>query len=96
MSENPWTPGPWSVFNRADTIAVCIGNEAEGKRPCIVDWPGFDSTGLPRAENLANARLIAAAPELADLVREYAWGNPTLQTDKRVDALLAKIYGDSQ
>ena len=60
------TPGPWSAFIGSNTIAVCIGSMPNGKRPCIVDWAGFDSCDLPREQQVANARLIASAPALLD------------------------------
>ncbi len=74
MSKPKHTPGPWSVYDGlGQTLAVCIGDEANGKRPCIVDWPGFDSCDLPFAQKRANAHLIAAAPDmLAELHRLHA------------------------
>lgn len=64
------TPGPWSAFIGKDgkTISVSIGEEPNGRRPCIVDWPGFDGTDLPMGERRANARLISAAPELLEML----------------------------
>lgn len=71
MSEAKHTPGPWSVYDSfGKTLAVCIGKDANGKRPCIVDWPGFDSCDLPFRQQRANAHLIAAAPDLLAVVRE--------------------------
>ena len=60
-----YTKGPWGVFNHNGTI--CIDNRGgDGRRPCIVDWPGFDGNEMSRKENEANARLIAAAPEMLE------------------------------
>ncbi len=60
-----YTKGPWGVFNLNGTI--CIDNRGgDGRRPCIVDWPGFDGNEMSRKENEANARLIAAAPEMLE------------------------------
>lgn len=60
------TPGPWSLFNyqRGRILSVCIGDRANGQRPCIIDSGGFDSTDLKAKENVANARFIAAARAL--------------------------------
>ena len=56
------TPGPWYAFIRGRTIAIL----ADGKRP-VVAWPGFDSSGYNLKAQKANARLISAAPDLADV-----------------------------
>ena len=66
MSGAKHTPGPWSVFKAAHTIQIDKGAKPKGKRPCIVEWGGFDCNDMPRATNLANAHLIAAAPMLLD------------------------------
>ena len=78
MSESNPTPGPWSAFvvEETMTVAVDIGPHPSGKRPNVVDWGGFDTCGLPLDQQVANARLIAAAPDLLDLARMVdAWGN---------------------
>lgn len=96
------TPAPWSAFvsRKSKTIAVCIGDDANGRRPCIVDWPGFDSCDLPISQKVANARLIAAAPELLQalqMAREqlalegYQAGGPTFE---EIDAALYKATGE--
>lgn len=66
------TPGPWGLFNHDNgkILAICVNPEATGKRPVIVDWPGFDSNDLPRETNVANAHYIAAASP--DLFNEMA------------------------
>ena len=60
------TPGPWSAFisRRSKTVSVDIGPVPHGRRPNVVNWMGFDSCDLPLNQQIANARLIAAAPEL--------------------------------
>lgn len=65
------TPGPWAAFvdRQSKTVAVNIGAEPNGRRPCIVDWVGFDSCGLPLNQRIANARLIAAAPDLLEALK---------------------------
>jgi hypothetical protein len=60
-SKHAFTAGPASVYDFNRTLAVCIGATSNGKRPCIVDWPGFDSCDLPFEEQRANAHLIAEA-----------------------------------
>jgi hypothetical protein len=53
------TPGPWAVkFNGP-------APEVRGdSKTAIVNWRGFDDSFRPIAEHRANARLIAAAPDL--------------------------------
>ena len=68
------TPGPWELFHRAHggdkwTIAVF----KSGTKHEVVSWTGFDSSHFQK-QALANARLIAAAPELLAALkraREY-------------------------
>ena len=58
------TKGPWSVYSRGKkraTITIDIGTVPVGHRPCIVDWPGFDSNGLLVQQNNSNADFIASA-----------------------------------
>ena len=68
MSEH--TPGPWSAFISGNTIAIDLGANPRGERPCIIGWPGFDSNDQTKATNIANARLIAAAPDLLEALQE--------------------------
>jgi hypothetical protein len=65
------TPGPWSAFISPNqkTIAIDIGATPKGLRPNIVDWMGFDGNGIPLNQNVANARLIASAPELLEALK---------------------------
>ena len=66
------TPGPWSAYvdRSTKTIAVDIGPDPHGGRPCIVDWTGFDGCDLPLNQRIANARLIAAAPDLLEALKD--------------------------
>lgn len=54
------TPGPWSL----KVAGVFLSVESPDKFNPVILWPGFDNCDRPAQENLANARLIAAAPEL--------------------------------
>lgn len=55
------TKPPWAAFCEGKTVAVDIGSTPHGHRPCIVNWPGFDSNNLSMAENHANCRFVAAS-----------------------------------
>lgn len=56
------TPGPWKAFIRGRTIAI-LTRETQA----VIAWPGFDSSSYNLKTQKANARLIAAAPDLADV-----------------------------
>lgn len=67
------TPGPWVVHNNGLSIGI------EGKIKGVVEVSLATTTLGGRAnENRANARLIAAAPELLEVaikLKGYAWAN---------------------
>ena len=90
MSAAKHTPGPWSAYvdRSTKTIAVDIGPDPHGRRPCIVDWTGFDGCDLPLKQRIANAYLIAAAPMMYEALQAYdAWADKTLPADKDLKAL---------
>lgn len=85
-SEQKHTPGPWEV----DTLAVRAPNR-ENPSICVCT-PNFVNDG----SCYGNARLIAAAPELADCIHDLlylhvAHHNHPLHVAAR--ALLAKAEG---
>lgn len=64
------TPGPWNAFNSIKAIGV-------GSERSDVAWVRFEECGLmdtarSQEEDEANARLIAAAPELLAALQEVA------------------------
>ncbi len=78
MSEKAHTPGPW-VLNEVRTqcgraFRIGSGEMVEaGKGCCIIydDYPGD-----PNNQRAANARLIAAAPEMLEALRLHkAWSD---------------------
>jgi hypothetical protein len=64
MSDTPWTPGPW-LFTAFD--AEILGGD--GTHVAHVRL-GVDAP----ARHAANARLIAAAPEMEELLSEFIAG----------------------
>ena len=60
QTEGKWTPGPWSVMEKMPLGGgIGIGPELEGIGPhAVVTFNGGESE--------ANARLIAAAPEMVE------------------------------
>jgi hypothetical protein len=76
------TKGPWTLETVPTSCGIChkIGQfpwkEGKTRSACIyVDYPG---SGEIEAELLANARLIASAPELADKVKRLEEQNAAL------------------
>ena len=89
------TPGPWAYDKDSNEIFSC--NEAHG---CgwVALVKGNDSNGqpLPEEERQANAKLIAAAPELLAALRWIASNGYTAQAADMIDhsrAAIAKAEG---
>ena len=98
MSETKFTPAPWV----ADSYDI-ISTSSEGD-VCVATTVNAD---LADAVNIANARLIAVAPEIYDLLKEveeefeheakqkyYGYCNPSLQY--KISKVLAKAKGDNE
>lgn len=62
--ETKHTPGPWKVA--VSDHRVWVYKEALGKHIADTDT----TVTMPRAEQIANARLIAAAPDMLEALRE--------------------------
>lgn len=97
MSKTPWTPGPWVVTDEPGYGRV-EGTQVAGSDGYIVALAIGDVEELPHE---ANARLIAAAPEMAEvlasIVKMHAIvdrGIAPIDLDK-ARALLARIRGDA-
>ena len=87
MSE-PWTPGPWRIEGPTEYRTWYIYGAAHYGTTVVCE------TGE------ADARLIAAAPEMAALVDRLAVIRPTYESDAVVlrdeaRALLRRIRGDA-
>lgn len=99
--ETKYTPGPWTTYRHSETT-VC---SASGRTvaACGGYQDNFSDGGYHR-ENITNARLIAAAPELVEALREViGWHDDADNLHKPIEvraaymrarALLAKIDGD--
>ena len=62
MSESKHTPGPWEVHKMTSTYQIPIWAESK--------WIGNIDAGIDADIAEANARLIAAAPELLEACKE--------------------------
>lgn len=62
------TPGQWSLFNCASTIAVMgpTGNDHD----TVVHWTGFDASDKPVKKRASNAAFIAAVHNAYPSIRE--------------------------
>lgn len=99
------TQGPWKVHEwlyQDDGRAGPMRVESEEQTVAEIFWPYYcTDTSHGRAELLANAALIAAAPEMADvLARAAKWGigfaETILKTPPWLDdalGLLSKLDG---
>lgn len=94
----PATPGPWKVFTSPDGFKIIgVGQSVTGEG--VTDC-GFGLWGGNSPEAFANARLIAAAPDLLDAlinlvmdVQQYeAWARPCHNLDV-ANAAIAKARG---
>ena len=84
------TPGPWTmIVYPKDSATVTTENSAP--KQGVIATMSADSVAIPLTERIANARLIAAAPEMYNLLRAFLDGQ--WQPIKKARALLAKIEG---
>jgi hypothetical protein len=88
MSKHAHTPGPWDYYDMAAYgIAICkggIGGQNVGHAHMYV--------GLTAEETTANARLMAAAPELLEALRAL-YSAETVETRAAARAAIAKAEG---
>ena len=83
----PATPGPWKIYERDDNLFI----ESNGRGSvCKLARKGPDQRD--RDLELANARLIAAAPELLEslkyMVAVSNWAT-TIQSKEQYDEMIA-------
>lgn len=96
------TPGPWSVVEHDH--AICVQTEAQNKTKYgasrYAAIGGFDrSDPAQLAEARANARLIAAAPEMLEALQLCRWhmyehaSNTPDNAFEKLCAAIAKVTG---
>lgn len=70
MKESKYTSGPWSHYHGKlrPQFPNLIHEVQDKSGGAIVNWQGFDGLGLPKKQVAANAALIAAAPELLEVL----------------------------
>ena len=62
-----YTPGPWAIYRDSFLYGVRRSVDGWSQSICRVDWK---IQGNPDGESQANARLIAAAPDLLERLKE--------------------------
>ena len=97
MSETKWTPGPWVYdpdFEPEDEPAIWTAGD-------IADAVAYLSTSAPNSDEeiVANAHLIAAAPELYEALLAVVdcWDRGGLEVDALIEgarAALARARGE--
>jgi hypothetical protein len=101
----PWTPGPWETKpfqwegDLEDDEGAALAAELLGRQPLAVvrdqnvaEWDPF---AFIRARNKGDALLIAAAPEMAELLAKMVKGLQPAGLKPQAEALLSRIRGDS-
>jgi len=68
MKNKAFTPGPWVMKDYGENVIAVLDSDGIP----VINWAGFDDcVNTPKAHK-ANARLIAVAPELLDVLKELA------------------------
>lgn len=85
-SKTPWTPGPWEACGREDYMDDGIVILGDDRRIAV-------------ANTESDARLIAAAPEMAEFIQRYidVWkaGTGTIYLIEEAESIIARIEGKS-
>lgn len=91
------TPGPWTV-GRGRTKTTQNSNMLLCSNPACIPLAYFPASGQLHGVDAANARLIAAAPELLEalkLARSALSKASDVETFRAVSAAIAKAEGQS-
>jgi hypothetical protein len=86
------TKGPWGAWVKGGTIQI-DNRGGDGRNPSVVNWRGLDGNDLSQRTNKANARLIAAAPDLLEALRSLVENltEGDFISETRIDAAKAAI-----
>ena len=108
------TPGPWTVHNGTDVFGPHGGDSGDGAKAndndgwqvadCAVGLTAYAGQYVELGSEVrkANARLIAAAPELLEALKEFVevvrnagveWCDGVLDAQDRARAAIAKAEG---
>ena len=70
-SQEGYTPGPWVWRPFGETIAIDALKATDGWGVAHINPAGNSNAGIPSRRNRANAALISAAPEMAEIVVSF-------------------------
>ena len=85
MREKLHTPGPWVI--KHDFNVMGTGRDGTKNR-CVAQCGGYSSNMVdPTRENIANAHLIAAAPELLEALEDVCNFLEVLMSHTSIDQL---------
>ncbi|MBR8343044.1 hypothetical protein KDX40_04740 [Burkholderia ambifaria] len=90
MSDSKFTPGPWVVEKLGVGDPYLVHDGSQYKAAVAVTATG--NFGCDKS--IANARLIAAAPELLEACKAFAdyMNGPTSWTQDQEDALIIRVH----
>lgn len=92
--KKPWTPGPWRCIERDASVQIFAGNLhlatafAENRSAGFTKSPNGPATW-------ANARLIAEAPAMAELLRKITQASMHESRPTRGESLMGWQAGDA-
>lgn len=87
MSNTKFTPGPWRVGEVSEEMRKAIFQNDGICAICVMTETVFEDHF-----QVANAKLIAAAPELLESVRQFVWNwENDIWTDADIEAAKAAI-----
>ncbi len=71
LTESKYTPGPWKVTTDRHGRPTMVFSVSRGKGVAKTAWDGYaEQSDKEAAEEAANARLIAAAPDLLEALKK--------------------------
>jgi hypothetical protein len=105
MSKTTWTPGPWLILTAKGYPYAIQASHVSPNTPGVIrDITRWAAISMPSSkEGQANARLIAAAPEMAEALEALAsafishtqWSGEPPNEVVNARAILARINGEA-
>ena len=96
MSKLKHTPGPWNIDSSVSTTEICTVYGLP------TGWSSIhapESCGISEKEQLSNARLIAAAPEMLEILKKVQSAvndEMQFQVSFEVDEIIKKVEADDE
>jgi hypothetical protein len=95
VTKPQWTPDPWILDHRDEIRMNCFGGDVRNGHP-VMDLASCSGPRTGYDEAKANARLIAAAPDLYRELLRLVMENPLLLERKGIREALQKATGTGQ